>query len=226
MALVPDPQWRVPTKVWDDVIKRYVHFRRVKGWRGRSQGEDGHVQWNRVPSKRALRLRRALLAKVTPLVESGRLPKSAYSLRQDVVKKLLGCFRCLTRDFDRAPSIVKHLWRALVLNHWGYTCRYCGRTAWDTHMELGAAIRFELDHRRAKARLGDRRDDFSTANVGLACRSCNVIKGQMTRYQFLKELRSLARAVTSRGGRLWLKRGKRSNNASHRTGAGVARSSR
>src|SRR6266704_2331618 len=48
--------------------------------------------------------------------------------------------------------------------------------------------------RRVKARLGSSCDDFDIANIRLACRSCNVVKGQMTRQQFFKEARSLASA--------------------------------
>ena len=198
MALIPDPKWREPATTWDEVIRRYVHFRRVKGWRGRQRGEDGLIRRNRMPPTQALSLLRRLLTKVNSLVESGVLPKSPYPLKQDTANKLLNCFSCSHREFNRAPSILKHLWRALLFNKSGYTCRYCGRSAWETHSELGATMRFELDHRRAKSRLGSHRDDFSTANIWLACRSCNVIKGAMTRYKFLKELRSLAHAVKSR----------------------------
>ena len=83
MALMPDPGWRVPARTWVEVITRYIHFRRVKGWRGRPRGEDGHARRNRLPSKKALKLRQSLLDRVTPLVQSGNLPKSAYPLRQE-----------------------------------------------------------------------------------------------------------------------------------------------
>ena len=82
-----------------------------------------------------------------------------------------------------------------MLNRDGYTCVYCRRTAWDVYRELGATLRFELDHRTAKSRLGNARDDFVPKNVVTACRSCNVIKGQMTPDHFRRELQSLASAV-------------------------------
>lgn len=56
-------------------------------------------------------------------------------------------------------------------------------------------LRFELDHAEAKSRLGDRRDDFDMGNIVVACRSCNVMKGQMEPAAFMRELRSLAAAV-------------------------------
>src|SRR5439155_758778 len=83
---------------------------------------------------------------------------------------------------------------AILLNCDRYTCAYCSRSAWHAHEELGATLRFELDHRRAKSRL-HRRDDFDLRNMRTACRSCNVIKGQMEASRFLRELRSLARAA-------------------------------
>jgi hypothetical protein len=76
--------------------------------------------------------------------------------------------------------------------------RYCGRSAWQVHRELGATLRFELDHRKAKSILGKNRNDFDWRNIVVACRSCNVVKGQMKRAQFQKELRSLSAAVVRR----------------------------
>ena len=116
MALVPDPKWRQPAKTWEEVIRRYVHFRRVKAWRGRQSREDGLVRRNRMPPKQAQRLLRTLLAKVNSLVERGLLPKSPYPLRQETANQLLNCFSCSHREFDRAPSVVRHLWRALIFN--------------------------------------------------------------------------------------------------------------
>ena len=227
MALTPDPRWRVPARTWQEVIDRYVHFRRVKGWKGRTHAADGTINPNRLPKSVAERLRRTIWARVSPLLEQGSLPDSAFPLRQQAIDILLRRASCVERRFDRAPRWLQHLWRALILNRDGYTCRYCGRTAWGTHRDLGATVRFELDHRRAKAHLGSSCDDFDIANIRLACRSCNVVKGQMTRQQFFKEARSLASAFASLRPALGsVGQQGRSNFAVHRTGARVARSGR
>jgi hypothetical protein len=166
MALTPDPGWRVPARTWQEVIDRYVHFRRVKGWRGRTHAEDGTINPNRLPKDAAKRLRRRLWGRVSPLLEQGSLLNSP--LRQQVINILLRHASCAGRRFNQAPGWLQHLWRAAILNRDCYTCRYCGRTSWRTHRELGATLRFELDHRRARARLGRRCDDFDTANIRLA----------------------------------------------------------
>ncbi len=149
------------------------------------------VNRNRLSKEAAVKLEQRLRACVSRLIDEGVLSARAYPLRQPMIDALLEQLSCLHRDFGRAPAIVQHLWRAAVLNRDCYKCRYCRRTAWRTHREFGATLRFELDHRRAKSRLGTRRDDFKVGNIVTACRSCNVVKGQMTRRHFFKELRSL-----------------------------------
>jgi hypothetical protein len=54
MALIPDPSWSIPADKWDDVVARYVKFRRVKAWRGRTHATGRNAQ-----SQQAYRLRRA-----------------------------------------------------------------------------------------------------------------------------------------------------------------------
>ena len=53
-------------------------------------------------------------------------------------------------------------------------------------------MRFELDHRTARSRIANC-DDFDMPNIIAACRSCNIIKGQMEMKHFLSELRSLGK---------------------------------
>ena len=224
MALIPDPRWLLPAKTWQEVVDRYVHFRRVKAWKGRSHAEDGSLNRNRLSKDAAEALRRRIWKQVSPLLQKLASP---CPIKRRAVDVLLQHASCVDRRYDRAPGWLQHLWRALILNRDGYTCRYCGRTAWGTHRDLGATVRFELDHRRAKARLGSSCDDFDIANIRLACRSRNVVKGQMTRQQFFKEARSLASAFASLRPALGsVGQQGRSNFAVHRTGARVARSGR
>jgi hypothetical protein len=76
---------------------------------------------------------------------------------------------------------------------------YCGRTAWGVYAEASTGgkrrtLRFEVDHRTTRRRLADPKQ-FDAANLVAACRSCNVIKGEMSEVAFRQELASLAAAV-------------------------------
>ncbi len=195
MALIPDPLWYYPSTSWDVVLERYLHFRRVKAWRGRTHNSEGTATRNRWTSAEVKTVRRALVLKVENLVARKLLPKTAYPIAQSTINSLLTHIGQRRRLFHKAPIWLQHLWRALIFNRDRYTCAYCGRTAWGAHRELGATLRFELDHRRAKAKLGSKRDDFDIRNIVTACRSCNVLKGQMGFSQFQKEILSLLSAV-------------------------------
>jgi 5-methylcytosine-specific restriction endonuclease McrA len=200
MALIPDPIWSKSTDDWSELVARYCHFRRVKSWRGRERTLDGRMRQNRLQKVRAQRVGARLSARIKELREKGILPERVSMLSDASITRVAeyavyaGANRA---NFDSGPAWLKDLWRAFVLNRDGYTCRYCHRSAWEAHAELGAVPRFENDHTRAKARLGGRRNDFSVKNIVLACRSCNMIKGQMTLHQFKRELASLARSITA-----------------------------
>lgn len=131
------------------------------------------------------------------LVEKEVLSDTAHPIDQTRIDRMLRAFGHDGRRIDRCPRWLWHLWRAIVLNRDGYTCRYCGRTAWEVYAEQRRTLRFELDHSRAKSRL-KMRDDFEIGNIVAACRSCNVMKGQMEESAFLAELESLAKSVAQR----------------------------
>jgi 5-methylcytosine-specific restriction endonuclease McrA len=102
-----------------------------------------------------------------------------------------------TSRADRCPtSLQTHFQRAFLLNDQGYSCAYCGRTAWGVYAEgtntERRTLRFEVDHRTAR-RLSPQK--FDPDNLVAACRSCNVIKGEMPESALRDELRSLAAAV-------------------------------
>lgn len=195
MALIPDPSWRHPGTSWESVLERYLHFRRVKAWRGRTHNSDGTATRNRLTLAEVNTIRRTLFPKIKELVGREILPGVAYPIAQSTINALLGDIVRGHRLFHKSPTWLQHLWRAIIFNRDCYTCAYCGRTPWGTHRELGATLRLELDHRRAKSKLGSQRDDFNVRNIITACRSCNVIKGQMDVSLFQKELLSLISAV-------------------------------
>lgn len=107
--------------------------------------------------------------------------------------------RHIPRDRRCSTKIGLHLLRAFLFNAAAYSCLYCGRTAWDvysedTGTEPRRTLRFEIDHRTTRRRLGDP-DLFDPANLVVACRSCNTIKGELPEARFRRELESLASAV-------------------------------
>ena len=225
MALTPDPAWAIPAKTWDELVERYVRFRRVKAWRGRTHAADGTLNPNRLSAAEGRRVRQRLLDKIGALRNDGILPASPDRLKTKTVQRLISRFAA-HREFPKARLWLQDLWRAVLLNRYSYTCCFCRRTAWGTHRELGATLRFELDHRFARARLR-RRDDFDLRSICVACRSCNVVKGQMEVGRFVRERRSIAQAVAGhRPMNCRRRRRLQSNSVVHRSGARVARSGR
>jgi 5-methylcytosine-specific restriction endonuclease McrA len=145
----------------------------------------------------ARRLANGLLKKIGPLVEQGQLPKHAHPVEQAALDVLTKSAARGAQTADRCPRWLWLIRRAVILNRDRYTCRYCRRTAWEVYTETKRTLRFELDHRKARSRLTDRAA-FDVKNTVTACRSCNVIKGQMEIEPFLAELESLAKGVLRR----------------------------
>ena len=194
-----DETWRVPATAWAAVLERYTSYLQIKTWRAKAFRSDGSETVSCITAGAAARLQKRLCDKVEPLLDGHLLSRQAYPLVATDIDALLVAASHPDRRFDRCPKWLWHVWRALVFNRDAYTCQYCLRTAWDAYADLGRTLRFELDHRMAKARLA-RRDDFDPTNILVACRSCNVVKGQMDVDRFLLELRSLAEAVVRNGG--------------------------
>ena len=153
---------------------------------------DGSDARDCITSKQAARLEASLLSIVAPLVDSGVV---ARTVAASDIRNIATRLNHSGRRFDKCPKRLWHLWRAVIFNRDGYTCKYCGRSTWDLEAAQGRGLRFELDHSTARARLGEGCDDFDEENIVTACRSCNVLKGQMDSTRFEVELRSLAQAV-------------------------------
>lgn len=199
MSLEPDPLWADPAREWTEVIARYTTFLQVESWRGRTHTPDGKEIRNKVDADEAQKRAERLKSRLRELEANRALPPLDSPFSQSAVDRMLSGVlpKQIDRRFDQSPGWLQDLWRAIVLNKHGYTCYYCHRTAWGVYEELSATLRIELDHKIAKSRL-DERDDFDVENIVAACRSCNEVKGQMTVAHFLRELKSLARAVTDR----------------------------
>jgi hypothetical protein len=194
MKLIPDSKWANPAKSWDDLIERYTAFLQVPAWRGRTHKTDGTQVQNCLRPEQAERLRKRLAQKIDLLSAHSTTSLLPYLLLQSTVEAFVAMASLADRSFGKCPRWLWHLLRALILNRDGYRCHYCGRNAWEAMRELSATLRFELDHKKAKSRLGVR-DELDVSNIVTACRCCNVIKGQTEEGRFLTEVDSLARAV-------------------------------
>ncbi len=184
--------WRQPATTWQGVIQRYAAYLETPRWRGKALNADGSDAAERYSPKQSARVQAGLLGTVEPLIASDVLSSTVKATDIRLVAAHIGYSG---RRFNDCPKRLWHLWRAIIFNRDCYTCRYCGRSTWDVEAEQGRGLRFELDHAKPRAKLGEDCDDFDARNIVTACRSCNVIKGQMDATRFKRELRSLARAV-------------------------------
>lgn len=196
MSLGPYPRWNHPATTWDEVIGRYTSYLQVRRWRGKAVKADGTEASDCLSPAQGARLVATLLGIVQPLVQTGLL--SAVVSPADI-RAILVQSEYSGRRFDKCPKRFWHLWRALIFNRDRYTCQYCLRSTWEVSEKQGRGLRFELDHRTARGRLSDC-DDFDPDNIVTACRSCNVLKGQMDTVRFEVELESLACAVVRNRG--------------------------
>jgi 5-methylcytosine-specific restriction endonuclease McrA len=192
----PDPTWAVPAPSWTQALDRYTKFLQVPTWRaGVKRG--GQEKAACLSPTEAVLLRDQMLTALGR-VSSGRLLVAKPSSRD--LKELWRRRGRNTPRSERCPSKLQvHFQRAFLLNTGGYTCAYCHRTAWGVfaekcEAELPRTLRFEVDHHTTRGRLADP-EVFDPKNLVAACRSCNVIKGEMSVQRFLAELDSLGSAL-------------------------------
>jgi 5-methylcytosine-specific restriction endonuclease McrA len=201
LGAVPSSAWKVPASSWGGAIDRYVTFLQVPTWRA-SVKRDGTDRTRCLSAEQADSLGRKMRDTLRALRGAGAID-SAPSRRD------LGHFwenqgRQIARA-KRCPSALQvHFQRALLLNAGGYTCFYCGRTAWGVYAEESGqtdprTLRFEVDHHITRRRLSDPKQ-FDPENLVVACRSCNVVKAEMSEDVFRRELNSLATAVLRAAG--------------------------
>lgn len=195
-TVAPDRAWSVPAKTWADAIGRYVAFLQVPSWR--ASVRRAHQEVGLVAAEATL-LNEQMLAALDRAV--GPRLRSARPTSEHLAELWAKRGRATPRA-ERCPSRLQpHFQRAFLLNEAGYTCAYCRRTAWGVYEERSRGegprtLRFEIDHHTTRGRLSEP-SQFEPANLVAACRSCNVIKGEMLPHRFLAELKSLGEAVVS-----------------------------
>ena len=198
---IPDPALGVPAAKWTDALDRYTTFLQVPTWRA-SVKRGGEEKTPHLSANEAELLRNQMLAALSR-VSGGRLLTGKPS--SEDLKELWRRRGRGTPRSERCPSKLQvHFQRAFLLNAAGYTCTYCHRTAWGVFEEkcegeLPRTLRFEVDHQTTRGRLADP-NRFDPENLVAACRSCNVVKGEMPVSRFLSELKSLGGSVQRGGG--------------------------
>jgi len=198
VAVAPSPEWRKPVATWVEVLDRYITYIQVPAWRVNAFTRDGADTRPCVPADEAALLRTKMLRAIDVVARRLSVPTPECIATIDDLRGL-GQFqgRHVPRP-ERCPKEIHwHLLRAFLLNKSGYTCKYCSRSAWGVYAEQAGTepprtLRFEMDHLTPRRKLTDPSDP---ANLVIACRSCNTIKGEMAEGRFRLELKSLAAAV-------------------------------
>jgi 5-methylcytosine-specific restriction endonuclease McrA len=194
--IAPDPAWATPAENWLEVLERYATLLQVPAWRA-SVKQDGTEKKECLTGQEARELQRQMEHVLTRLLGSAHLSAKPSLRDLERLWRLRG--RTLPRA-ERCPTRLQvHFQRAALLDAAGYACPYCRRTAWgvyseDSEHEPRRTLRFEVDHRETRRRL-KAPDTFDPKNLVAACRSCNVIKAEMSERRFRAELRSLSRSV-------------------------------
>ena len=198
VTIVPIPEWACPASSWLEIVERYVIYVQVPAWRVNAFTKKGADTKPCLPAAEAEVLRGRMLRVVEGIARRSTASLAECAASADNLTEL---FRYQGRNVakaDRCPKdILDRLQRAFLLNASGYTCTYCGRTAWGVWGETAGAepprtLRFEMDHRTPRRKMAT---PSHANNLVVACRSCNTLKGEMTEERFLAELQSLTMAV-------------------------------
>jgi len=198
VTVAPTSEWQKPVETWIEVLDRYITYIQVPAWRVNAFTRHGADTRPCVPADEAALLRTKMLRAINGVARRLSVPASECTARIDDLRSLVQLQGRHVPKPDRCSKEIHwHLLRAFLLNKFGYSCRYCGRSAWGVYGELAGTeaprtLRFEMDHLTPRRKLADPSDPDSLV---IACRSCNTIKGEMTKERFWLELRSLASAV-------------------------------
>ena len=195
-AVIPSQDWQVPAATWTEIIDRYFNFIQVPSWRASVKSDGGEKRTCLLASE-ATELREQMFHAIDRVLLRAASDRDAKT--GDLARLAKHQGRHIPRDRRCPKKVGSHLQRAFLFNAAGYTCLYCGRTAWgvcaeETGTEPRRTLRFEVDHGTTRRRLPDPAR-FDPANLVVACRSCNTIKAEMTEGRFRRELESLASAV-------------------------------
>lgn len=198
VMIAPSSEWRRPAGNWVDIVERYISYVQVPAWRVNALTRNGSKTRPCIPAVEAEQLRAKMLRVIDGIARRRSTHAAKCAATEQDLAGLIDYHGRHVPKADRCSrEIRERLQRAFLLNAAGYTCLYCGRTAWGVYAEKAGTepprtLRFEIDHRTPRREVAGA---DQTGNLVVACRSCNTIKGEMIEERFLAELRSLAAAV-------------------------------
>ena len=182
-------------KTWPELVARYGEYRSLPVWGTmvRVPGPTGRLRKDHLEAialrgkNAAMRVSKALAAlqkRCGPV-----WPTSPRELidRQERFDRL-----CAKAHPD--GQALRNFWDAIIFDRDGYTCKYCGRDAFDFYRQSNNSrtLWLVVDH-TDRARKAPGKYEFQ--NSVTTCWTCNTVKGPLPEGPFLKELDSL---VTSR----------------------------
>lgn len=198
MLMTPSSEWLKPVATWVQVLDRCITYVQVPAWRVNAFTRQGADTKPCLTAGEAELLRTKMLRVIDGVARRCSVPTPECIASVDDLRGLVEFQGRHVPRHERCPKEVHwHLLRAFLLNKSGYACKYCGRSAWGVYAEQAGAepprtLRFEMDHLTPRRKLTDPSD---LANLVIACRSCNTIKGEMAEERLRHELKSLAAAV-------------------------------
>jgi len=198
VTIGPISEWGRPARNWLNIVERYISYVQVPAWRVNAFTKKGADTRPCIPAAEAEVLRGRMLRVVEGIARRSSTSVAECVASAEHLADLLQFQGRHVAKTDRCPKdVLDRLQRAFLLNASGYTCAYCGRTAWGVWGEKAGTepprtLRFEVDHRTPRRKMASGSHDN---NLVVACRSCNTIKGEMTEERFLAELQSLTAAV-------------------------------
>jgi hypothetical protein len=155
-SMLPSAEWQSPAATWVEILDRYVTYIQVPAWRVNAFTRDGMETRPSIPAEEAMALRAKMLRTIEAVAGRRSVPTNDCVAERNDLRELLRLQGQHIPRSERCPKeVCWHLQRAFLLNESGYSCVYCGRTAWGVYAdkaegERPRTLRFEMDHRTPK----------------------------------------------------------------------------
>ena len=176
---------------WQELVARYGKYRSLPVWGTmvRVPGPTGRLRKDHIEAialrgrNAAMRVSKALAGfedRCRPVWPTSPLELIDHQER----------FARLCAKARPNAQALRNFWDAIIFDRDGYTCRYCGRDAFDFYRESNQSrtLWLVVDH-TDRARKAPGKYEFQ--NSATTCWTCNTVKGPLPEGPFRKELDSL-----------------------------------
>ena len=193
---------RSRSKSWQELVARYGEYRSLPVWGTMVRVPDptGRLRKDHIEAI-ALRGRRAAM-RVSKALAALKLCGPAWPTSPlELIDRQERFARLCAKARPNAQHL-RNFWDAMIFDRDGYTCRYCGRDAFDFYRESNQSrtLWLVVDH-TDRTRKAPGKYEFK--NSVTTCWTCNTVKGPLPEGPFVKELDSLVASrlrLTSRNG--------------------------